>query len=358
MICFLKRKIKLEGIRKTTFDNKKIYNNQISIKEKKITLLEDNILEMERNILKEKMNFIDQKDVLENKYKKTENIILEDFQNQIGEFENLIAKKKESLQEYDEFIIKKEVLINKNNELEEKLKFENEYIEKEKLKFCEEELIHQKLLNDEIKETSNIETNIKHVNKKLEDENKKYQNFYKQKNKYTKILMDLSKREKDKENININKQLFVNHNKILNEIEKKADKKLKYLLIKIENNQNILFNERKDHEFNKINIQKEIKLIKEVFFKNYLELKNKKKAIVSNKSNLEFIGKSLTHQRKIFLNFYQNCLQHFEEEIKFHRIKLKNQHNSEDEKTEILNSLENLHLKEEFLKKINLKFSK
>ena len=358
IICNLIRQKKLNGIRNNSFETELKFSTELLNREKKIKLVEDEILKLEKNILKENMDFESENEKLNEKYKKNENDLTKEFQMEIDNYETKINKKKYILNEYEEFLKKKEVLISEHNELEEQLKFEKEYIEKEKLKFCEEKLIHKKLISEEIKENFEIESNIKNINKKLDNENKKYQNFYKQKNKFSKILLDLSKNQKIKENININKQLFVNHQKILDKMEDKADKKLKNYLIKIQNNQDILFNNRKKHELNKIEIQKNIKKIKENFFKTCDELKEKKNEVVLYKKNFEFLGKALTNQRKIFLKFYQNCIKHLEEELKYQNIKKKNKFIDGEQKQEIMDHIESLNFRLEFLKRINIKFSK
>lgn len=348
----------MKTIRNNSFETEMKFINELLKRENKIKMVEDEILSLEKNILKETMNFENETEILNEQYKIDEDKIIKEFQKEIGEYEKKINNKKNILNEYEEFLKKKEIVISEHNELKEQLNFENEYIEKEKLKFCEEELIHKKLISEEMKENFEIESDIKNINKKLDNENKKYQNFYKQKNKFSKILVDLCKNQKMKENININKQLFVNHQKILDDMEDKADKKLRNYLIKIQNNQDILFIKRKKHELNKIEIQKNIKKIKENFFQTYTELKEKKNEVILYKKNFEFLGRALTDQRKIFLKFYQNCIKHLEEEVTYQMIKKKDKFLNKQQKNEIIEHIRSLNFRLEFLRRINIKFSK
>lgn len=240
--------------------------------------------------------------------------------------------------------LRKEELIEKEEHLRKKLKFEKNYIEAERLKFCEEKLTQEKELGEHMKENYTLDANINKIKGDMRTESRKYHNtFIKKQNGLTEIIGNLEKLESKKRLLNLDMHIYDLEEEFVGKMlsaENNKTQKNTNALREIQsqiNEKQISFNKVKDKlkgELVDFNEGNEMQLA---------NLVSKKQAVLKDLCNAEFMARCIWLQRQRLFEFFVHAGKHYENSIKCEKANLESrtlEYEEEKDRKEKLAGLE------------------
>ena len=257
---------------------------------------------------------------------------------------HLIKSNQAIIEEHKVNSLNKHELIQKEEHLRNKLKFEKNYIESERLKFCEEKLTQERELGDYTKENFTLEANINNIKGNIRTESRNYHNsFIKKQNGLTDIISNLEKLESKKRSLNLDKHLYDLEDEFVDKMIKKENNKtqkntnaLRELQSQI-NEKQIAFNKSKEkyqEDLQHINKENDLKVS---------VMLEKKEKVLKELCNTEFIGRCIWFQRQRLSDFFVQANKHYEQNIRSEKANLGKrelEYNEKQERNERLASLE------------------